>query len=483
MSNYPKMGENPINKTPSRPQRLFKPIREADKFFKDINARFLFVSNISDTVNGFSKLSMISICRDICTLTGITPYKLQIRKLKSGDIQVRLENSEQSNKLRKANKFPLLDIDIEVSLDNISNRSKCRVYNVEWEDNSVDEIKDFLNDYREGNPFCTQVYRCTKQGANGPEMNHLYILTFDAPFPPEKVPAGGTLVVTKKHIMPPLQCMTCFTLNRHTTKNCPNKDKICKLCHLMHTGECSSHLCINCSYDPERKHTEIDPDCPEWCYAFEVNNCMATDRRSRFEAKKLIDDEIRQGTYDNSPLVHILKRFRLDEKTIKPPSYLEALTGRMDSIGKMTVHHKMIHNRLRQLSAVPISDTLSSTSNTEGPSEFLDEQHLQPQLDITLPPAEFSDDSTESANVSASDIQAILENEENSFARTPAKRSKSSDSSEQSVSPNDFKTSTAKKKRKSSKSSTPKLIDSDISTNNSVRTSESDQNLSDSNQQ
>ena len=280
---------------------------------------------------------------------------------------------------------------------------------------SNDQIKDGLSDDK-----CTSVYRIQKRTQNGPINTNIYILSFATPFPPEEIYNGCYYIKTQLHISYPMQCKNCYKLNHHTTKNCPksNSDK-CQQCKLFHSGNCKDHKCINCPYDENCSHTEKDQKCPEWCYAYEIEYCMAMDRVSKREARNIVNTLLKDGAFLNTPVHNVLKRLGPSLNNDKP-SYASTIQARMDKIRAEPTPNAQNSNLFKEPRNISSPDlTGLSTSKSS----------KTPQNNSNKNSKASSKQSTSQDFDNSKIIDAIIKISEQSFSqKTPTKRSHSTES-------------------------------------------------------
>ena len=320
------MGESPGGSPPDKNYR-HNPGLGKQNYFKDESSYFLIVKNLSDPENSFKKVPTFLYSKALCTMVGVQNKTLTIEPLKSGDLMVKVQNQHQSDILSKATKLEGTDYNISVTPDKKANFSKCKVFCNIWEHMTEKEIQDGLADEK-----CIGVYRIQSR-KNGQLVNtNIYILSFESPYPPQRIYNGCYYINTQIHISYPLQCKNCFKLNHHTTKKCPKlMEEKCSKCQLYHSGSCEDHKCINCHYDPSCNHKENDRKCPEWCYLYEIEYCMAMDRISKREARISVNKLLIEGAFNNTPVHNVLKRIGQDKNQIKP-TYASTIQARMDKI-------------------------------------------------------------------------------------------------------------------------------------------------------
>ena len=397
-------------------QANYNPGSGQNTFFKDENSVFVYIKNLSDPENGFKELCLMKVKICIMNKTAIHAKNLSVTLAKSGDAKVKLQNKTQSDILLKATKLETLDINIKVTEATHFNSSKCIVRTKLWDKFSTEHIMIVLNKASNEKPKCTNIYRVTRQTPKGPETTNTYILTFASPYPPRIIDDGTDEFETIKYIQNPFQCKKCFKLNDHSTKACPNKDELCPKCKLFHKGPCKEHKCINCTYDPDRTHKENDPDCPEWCYAYEINFCMANDRIHFRAAKRIVDNLIREGPYSDTILTNVFKNTKNNGRPKYQPSYADLAAGRAALIGKprtpksKTPAQDRLETRSRSPSTSnPPPDSPAATS-TPKPKPRKSSKPDKPEKQVDM------------VTATEAEIKQVIRNEEKSLNESRRKR-------------------------------------------------------------
>lgn len=112
------------------------------------------------------------------------------------------------------------------------------------------------------------------------------VLTFRCRNRPEKVHVDRTILYTSVYVLQIRQCFKCGQVG-HSKKFCKNIEK-CLICNEERHPEgvkCSkSPKCVNCS----GPHRSLDKNCTKIIKAREINEVMANNNVSFFEAKKIV---------------------------------------------------------------------------------------------------------------------------------------------------------------------------------------------------
>lgn len=302
------MGDPPLGPPNTNSVYRYKPGIGRKSFFKNDSAFYVIIKNLSDPLNSFKKTSTFLIQKSLCCMVGVQDKSLKIEPLHSGDYIIQLNNEHQISKLKNAEFLHGTDLKILVTDAESANYSKCKVRCPEWDHMTSKEIQEGLIEEK-----CSNVYRITKKVDDTIQKTPFYILSFKTPYAPEQIFNGCWFIKTEPYVPKPLQCIRCFKINNHTTKNCTVE--ICEKCKLpSHNGSCESQKCINCKYDSECSHKSNDPKCPEYCYAHEIEFAITMDRITKREARIQINNLILNGSFNGTPLQNILKRIQKSEE-------------------------------------------------------------------------------------------------------------------------------------------------------------------------
>ena len=207
-----------------------------------------------------------------------------IKKLRNGDILVKVDQVNQSSKLLKTTKLNLtMDnvIPITVSPHYNLNTKKGVIRCLDIKDCS-DEILDGLKD--EGVIKLDRILVC-RDGQRKPTGT--FILTFQSQTLSKYIRVGYYRVAVSQFISNPVRCHKCQKFG-HTKFNC-RKNEVCTKCGQEdHTDsqECKNEAkCVNC----QGKHASNDKECPKWKEEKEIQRIKAERGISYTEAKKQID--------------------------------------------------------------------------------------------------------------------------------------------------------------------------------------------------
>lgn len=131
--------------------------------------------------------------------------------------------------------------------------------------------------------------RVTREGVTSYIPSNSWVLTFHGKILPEKIGIFGVIRHVNLYVGPVIQCYNCLRYG-HTKVNCnsPKESSKCRNCGEKHDeSECpntSNPKCFFCHGD----HAATDRKCPEYSRQKQINNLIALENISYFEAMKLV---------------------------------------------------------------------------------------------------------------------------------------------------------------------------------------------------
>ena len=150
---------------------------------------------------------------------------LDVKRLKSGDILVRTQTSQQAADMLKFKQMPVSHTPIIVEDYGKLNQTRGKIFRYDFRTLSDQEILDGLKEQR-----VVSVYRQKQRGNQGElEDSGVFILTFDTTILPSFVYAGYARIKVTPYIPNPMRCGTCLQYG-HTKKHCKSNQRICAKC-------------------------------------------------------------------------------------------------------------------------------------------------------------------------------------------------------------------------------------------------------------
>lgn len=224
--------------------------------------------------SSLSKLSPFVIEKAIKGCVGIVP---NVKKLRSGCIQVEVSREAQATNLLKLNTFG--GCAVKITPHRSMNSSKGVVRSLELSELSEQELLDGLAD--QGVTAAKHIYQ--KRDGNR-QKTRTVILTFSVSSLPNNIKAGYLNIKVEKFIPSPLRCFKCQKFGHHQT-TCRH-ETVCAKCGLAAHGEepCGRPAhCVNCSGE----HPAFYTTCPSWVKEKEICKIKTTQNISYPEARKL----------------------------------------------------------------------------------------------------------------------------------------------------------------------------------------------------
>ncbi|KAK9877889.1 hypothetical protein WA026_020115 [Henosepilachna vigintioctopunctata] len=191
--------------------------------------------------------------------------------------------------------------------------------------------------------------------------SNTWVLTFEGKMLPNKIAIWGCIRDVTLYVGPVIQCYKCLRYG-HTEKNC-NGQKKCRNCAEKHDEkECNNSNNPKCIYC-ESKHSSTDRTCPEFFRQKKINEIIATENISYFEASKImkkdyISPQLQPQSYpplnreksnnsiEESNLISVANRRLLIEKPNISSSYNSIAKKRRTSLPKTIGYDKAAHNNL-----------------------------------------------------------------------------------------------------------------------------------------
>ena len=207
----------------------------------------------------------------------------QVRKLRSGDLQVTTTSGKATRDLLKAKKFHTFDVvaSLPRSLNSCRGVIHCRDLMTMEESDILEEMKhEGIMDVK----FITRLDRERNMRVNTP----LIVLTFNSTTLPDHVKVGYLQVAVRPYIPNPLRCNKCFRYG-HLAKFCRSQTVVCGKCAGEHpTDSCSASVfqCVNCRTN--NNHPSTSRDCPTFKIEKEICTEKVTSGISFYEARKRV---------------------------------------------------------------------------------------------------------------------------------------------------------------------------------------------------
>lgn len=244
--------------------------------------------------------------------------------------------------------------------------------------------------------------RITTEGVVSYVPSNTWILTFQGKNLPDRIVLWGCMRHVTLYVGPVIQCYNCLRYG-HTKVNCSNPvdSKRCRNCASNHNeGECpdpNNPKCVFCS----GKHASTDRNCPEFLRQKKINNLIAVENISYFEAVKLIPKtyNVNLSTQDNySPSQQLRSQLF--------PQLPSRATNTIEDSTIVSVHNRRTLLNSRSTSAPSYSAVLGKKRRKNPQSPGYDHDlHDSQLLNISLPlsPIVGNKQSTQSAYDFSSD--------------------------------------------------------------------------------
>ena len=242
--------------------------------FANIAEERYFVIKRND--GDFSRTSPFLIQKAIQSIVG---EPKNIKKLRTGELLIELQNNSQAIKLKKCTS--LGNIPVTISAHRTLNSSKGVISEPDLIYVPESEILENLKDQG-----VTAVHRISITKNNNKIPTQHIILTISTPKLPKSIKAGYLECSIRPYIPNPLRCFNCQRFG-HSKTSCRGK---------LTCGRCSSEghdssncndafCCVNCKKD----HPSYSRDCEKWKKEKEVQALRSKQNISYIEARKIID--------------------------------------------------------------------------------------------------------------------------------------------------------------------------------------------------
>lgn len=206
-----------------------------------------------------------------------------------GDLVIKAKDLFTAEKLIKTTSIG--EYKVEITKHDTLNCSKGVIFCTDLIGMTDEEIKEGLALFHPVKEVFTpkRIQTATVNGTSiagqTPQPFGLVIITFDQLVPPTKVTVGFRKVEVRTYIPNPRRCRTCQKLG-HTAKFCPTKKEVCAQCGQLELEDhnCSGTWCVNCN---SAEHRSTDNKCPSWLMAKEIEKIIATENKTKYEAKKV----------------------------------------------------------------------------------------------------------------------------------------------------------------------------------------------------
>ena len=215
------------------------------------------------------RLSPFAIQKQLEALVG---KDNNVKRLRSGDLLVRVWDAKQSDRLLKAKTF--VNVPVTCYHHGTLNFTKGVIYHPELQYSNKEEVKQELADQG--------VVEATPLGRRG-----AYLLKFKKSVLPPAVKVGYLVLNVKQFIPNPLRCYKCQRYG-HGSRNCTRSVDTCDNCgDDGHTRmECNEEpYCINC----KGPHPSSSPKCPMWLKEKEVSRIRVERDVTFSEARRIVN--------------------------------------------------------------------------------------------------------------------------------------------------------------------------------------------------
>ena len=254
-----------------------------EKFASNLNENNAFANNdgprffvIKRSDSDFSKTSPFLIQKSIQSIVG---EPKNIKKLRSGELLIELQNNSQALTLKKCTS--LSNIPVTVSAHRSLNSSKGVISEPDLQYVPESEILENLKDQN-----VTDVHRITITRNNNKIPTKHLILTINSPKLPKSIKAGYLECPIRPYIPNPLRCFYCQRFS-HSKTSCRGNLTCSRCSGVEHDSQNCIEVfsCVNCKKD----HPSYSRSCEKWIREKEIQTIRTKENISYPEAKKIVE--------------------------------------------------------------------------------------------------------------------------------------------------------------------------------------------------
>lgn len=308
------------------------------------NTRFYIIKRQEGT---FSEISPFFIHKMLHSLVGEIKC---VKKLRSGDLFIEVQNSTQAQNIEKLTNFG--NIPVHVSPHRTLNSSRGVISEQDLLFVTESEILENLRDQN-----IINVSRINIRKDNKIIPTKHIILTFDTPNLPQSIKAGYLNCPVRPYIPNPLWCFQCQRFG-HSKASCRGAITCARCSSPGHESDnCTAPArCVNCGKD----HPSYFKSCEKWKTEKEIQTIRTKQKISYPEAKKIV--------LSLSPTVGISYSAAASKATNHNSKTYQTVATQTDTMPQYTINEKNLTDKARSVHKAPSKATTSEDKEIKNPS-------------------------------------------------------------------------------------------------------------------